>query len=56
MQNKPKPGRPKQAETKKHINLRLSTDIINFIKSQPNQQIYIENLVRNDFNTLKNKI
>lgn len=43
---KNKPGRPKQAKTKKHLGLRLSDDVIDIIRSKPNQVAYIEDLVR----------
>jgi len=43
-------GRPKKEQTKKHFNLRLSDDVISFIKSNPNQVAYIESLVRSDNN------
>lgn len=46
MQNKSKPGRPKQSQTKKPFSLRLSNDVISIIRSKPNQQSYIEDLVR----------
>lgn len=44
---KNKPGRPKQSETKKPFSLRLSNDVIDVIRSKPNQAAYIEGLVRN---------
>ena len=44
--DKKRPGRPKQAETKKHIGLRLSKDVIDILRSKPNQVAYIEDLVR----------
>jgi len=40
-------GRPKQSETKKAFSLRLSQDVIDIIRSKPNQVAYIEDLVRN---------
>lgn len=43
---KNKPGRPKQLETKKAFSLRLSNDVIDIIRSKPNQVAYIEDLVR----------
>lgn len=50
MESKKTVGRPKQAETKKHLGLRLSKDVIDMIRSKPNQVAYIENLVRSDNN------
>lgn len=44
---KNKPGRPKQPETKQPFSLRLSNDVIDIIRSKPNQAAYIEELVRN---------
>jgi len=43
---KNKPGRPKQSETKQPFSLRLSNDVIDIIRSKPNQAAYIEGLVR----------
>lgn len=43
-----KPGRPKQSETKKAFSLRLSQDVIDIIRSKPNQVAYIEELVRSN--------
>jgi len=40
-------GRPKQSETKQPFSLRLSNDVIDIIRSKPNQAAYIEELVRN---------
>lgn len=40
-------GRPKQLETKQPFSLRLSKDVIDVIRSKPNQVAYIEELVRN---------
>lgn len=48
MKTKNPVGRPKQAETKKHLGLRLSNDVINIIRSKDNQVAYIEALVRKD--------
>lgn len=45
---KNKVGRPKKETPKKHLGLRLDLDVINIIKSQPNQVRYIEELVRKD--------
>ena len=39
-------GAPKKLKTKKHIGLRLSQDVIDIIRSKPNQVAYIEYLVR----------
>jgi len=41
-------GRPKQSETKKPFSLRLSKDVIDIIRSKPNQVAYIEELVRSN--------
>lgn len=46
--NKPGQGRPKQQETKKAFSLRLSQDVIDTIRSKPNQVAYIEQLVRSN--------
>lgn len=43
---KTKRGAPKKAQTKKAFSLRLSDDVIAVIRSKPNQQKYIEDLVR----------
>lgn len=45
-ENKNKPGRPKQSETKQPFSLRLSKDVIDIIRSKSNQCAYIECLVR----------
>lgn len=45
---KNKVGRPKLEQTKKHIGLRLSKDVIDVIRSKPNQVAYIETLVRSN--------
>lgn len=41
-------GAPKKAHTKKAFSLRLSDDVIAVIRSKPNQQKYIEDLVRSN--------
>ena len=46
--NKNPVGRPKKETIKKHLGLRLSTDVIEIIRKQPNQVAYIEKLVRDD--------
>ena len=43
-------GAPKKPQTKKHIGLRLSKDVIDIIRSKPNQAAYIEDLVRDKKN------
>jgi len=45
MENKNKPGRPKQAIVKKAFSLRLNQDVIDIIRSKSNQAAYIEGLV-----------
>ena len=42
---KNKVGAPKKDNPKKQITLRLSKEVVEKIKSQPNQSIYIEKLV-----------
>jgi len=45
-------GRPKLPQTKKHIGLRLSKDVVDILRSKPNQVAYIEALVRKDNNNV----
>lgn len=48
MKEKKPVGAPKKANTKKAFSLRLSDDVIAVIRSKPNQQKYIEDLVRSN--------
>lgn len=41
-----KPGQPKKPDAKKSVTLRLHPDVIDIIRSKPNQVAYIEDLVR----------
>lgn len=46
-------GSPKKEEVKKLIGFRLASDVREVIKSKPNQSLYIEQLVLDDFNSNK---
>jgi len=49
-QSKRKPGQPRKENKKVNATYRLSKDIIDIIRSKPNQVAYIESLVRCDSN------
>ena len=51
-QVKRKPGQPRKENKKVNATYRLSQDVIDIIRSKPNQAAYIEALVRSSNNNI----